>query len=95
MGCVHPSRGFNGIRRESNRVLSLRGRLDAATTTSAAALAQLDVAHEVNRAQAVKIQRLQDCIDEAHRHLERHEQLGAQEVLEIEISEGYVFDDLL
>ena len=41
------------------------------------------------------LQRLQTCIDDAHKHLERQEQLGAQEVLEIEISEGYVFDDLL
>ena len=95
MGCVHPSRGFNGIRRESNRVLSLRGRLDAATTTSAAALAQLDLAHENNRRQALKIQRLQSCVDDAHRHLDRREQLSAQEVLEIELSDGYVFDELL
>ena len=90
LGCSggYPIGCSNGTRRERNRVHSLRGRLDGATTTSAAALAQLDVAHEVNRSQAVKLQRLQDCIDEAHHHLERREQLGAQEVLEIEISDG-------
>ena len=97
-GCSwgYPNGCSNCIRRERNRVLSLRGRLDAATLACVTTDAQLDgerrisrIRWEENQQLELQVVHLQTCVDQSHRHLADDEPGAAQETLALQLSEDH------